>query len=84
MCSMIFRLVTLMTLVVGSGWACADDAAHTIKATGTLEGISGGGEMWLRSYFADISEDSDGQMLIEKAVGLVTWPSLKYQFREKQ
>ena len=48
-----------------------------VAGTGSLEGISGGGEMRFQSFFADISEDEDGEVVVDKAIGVVNWPQLE-------
>ncbi len=66
-------------------WQCqgeVGDCRGTMEftaGTGPLEGIKGGGEMRLQSFFADISEDEDGEVVVDKAVGVVTWPKLQFE-----
>lgn len=67
-------------------WSCSGGIGdcrgkiELIAGTGVLEGIQGGGPMRLRSFFADIAEDGDGgEVRVEKAVGLASWPRLEYR-----
>ena len=47
--------------------------------TGGLEGIKGGGVMKIRSFFMDVSETEEGEAVIDKAIGVVSWPELQVQ-----
>ena len=45
--------------------------------TGGLEGIKGGGVMKIRSFFMDVSDTEEGEAVIDKAIGVVSWPKLQ-------
>jgi len=66
-------------------WSCEGDIGDCrgemklLAGTGVAEGITGGGTLRLRSFFADITEQDDGEITVEKAVGLMTWPKLTYR-----
>ncbi len=70
-------------------WSCEGEIGdcrgriELIAGTGALEGIGGGGPMRLRAFFADVEEDDDGVTIVDKAVGLVTWPLLEYRLPDQ-
>lgn len=57
---------------------CEGDMKFT-AGTGGLEGIKGGGVMKIRSFFMDVSETDEGESVIDKAIGVVSWPELQVQ-----
>jgi len=70
---------------VFASWSCEGTIGDCrgemtlLAGTGAAEGITGSGTIRLRSFFADITEQDDGEITVDKAVGLMTWPELKYR-----
>ena len=70
---------------VFASWSCrgpigdCQGEMKLLAGTGAAEGVSGGGALRLRSFFADITEQDDGEITVDKAVGLMTWPRLEYR-----
>jgi len=81
---------TSATNKVFARWQCEGEIGDCrgqmkiVAGTGTLEGVTGGGEMRFQSFFADISEDEDGEMVVDKAIGVVNWPKLVLKFNDPE
>ena len=66
-------------------WHCkgaigeCEGAMEFTAGTGGLEGIKGGGVMKIRSFFMDISDTEEGEAMIDKAIGVVSWPELQVE-----
>lgn len=50
------------------------------SGTGKFKGISGSGEMVVRTALADIAADLSTGEVVRSATGLAVWPELKYTF----
>jgi hypothetical protein len=68
-------------------WSCAGQASackgriEFTGGTGRFEGISGGGEMTVRTVLADITEDTRSGEVVRTAAGIAVWPNLTYRLR---
>jgi len=52
--------------------------------TGSFEGITGSGNMAVRTALAGLASDLDSGQIIREAAGLAVWPELKYSIPEKK
>jgi len=70
-------------------WSCAGQAG-TCKGrleftggTGRFEGITGGGDMTVRTVLSDLATDASRGEVVRTAAGLAVWPELVYRFPGK-
>jgi len=70
-------------------WSCAGQVGvckgklEFTGGTGRFEGMTGGGEMTVRTAVSDLTADISRGEVVRTAAGLAVWPELVYRFAEK-
>ena len=70
-------------------WHCAGEVGACMGnmtltgGTGAYEGITGGGEMSVRTVLADMAANLESGSIVRSAAGLAVWPKLDYRIPER-
>ncbi len=71
-------------------WSCAGEAGkgcdgeiRLTGGTGRFAGITGSGEMFLRTALSEVRADLGSGMVVSRAAGLAVWPKLTYKVPDR-